>query len=248
MPALDELRGFCLLLMLLYHAAYDLITYCQIPIPLYTHPLLQNFLQPLFAGLFLLLSGCCCLRSRHPFRRGVLALGCGLLATAATLLAQIGLPDWFGILHLIGCMKLLCALLRRPLRRLPPLPSAIACLLFFFLFYQLPYGRLGCGPVTLPLPAWLYQSPCLFPLGLPGPGFASADYFPLLPWGFLFLLGVFLGEELGPAPPAGLLHPHFPPLAWLGRHSLAIYLLHQPVLVWGLPPLTAGLRALGLPI
>lgn len=248
LPLLDEARGLCLLLMLLYHGAYDLIAYCDISIPLYESPLLHQLLQPFFAALFILISGACCPLSRHPLRRGLLALGCGLAATAATLWAGVGLPDWFGILHFLGCMKLLYAALRRPLERIPPYLGALLGVSLFFLFYQLPYGALGWGPFTFPLPQTLYQWDWLFPLGLPGPGFSSSDYFPLLPWGMVFLAGVCLGKPLSQHPPKGFYASRCPALAWLGRHSLFLYLLHQPVLVFGLPPIIQGLRVLGLPI
>ena len=80
----------------------------------------------------------------------------------------------------------------------------------------------------------------LYPLGLQYPGFSSADYFPLMPWLFLFLVGtVFGGWCLNHRENKVLTAPLPTPLTFLGRHSLLIYVLHQPVLfglsylLWG---------------
>lgn len=71
------------------------------------------------------------------------------------------------------------------------------------------------------LPRQLYSVPFLFPLGLPGPGFYSADYFPLIPWIFLFWTGLFLWRFLRPyAEETVRGWPACRPLVWLGRHSL----------------------------
>lgn len=69
-------------------------------------------------------------------------------------------------------------------------------------------------------------------LGFPQPGFYSTDYFSLLPWIFLFWAGLFLHRFLalrGVFSRPGF-HLKFPVLNWMGRHSLLLYLLHQPVL------------------
>ena len=78
------------------------------------------------------------------------------------------------------------------------------------------------------------DTPYLIWLGLTFPGFATADYFPLLPHLGFFLLGAFLGrtlyrkqESLLPRAPVG--NPMIRFACFCGRHSLAIYLLHQPV-------------------
>lgn len=65
-------------------------------------------------------------------------------------------------------------------------------------------------------------------LGFPGPGFVSSDYFSLLPWLLLFWTGYFL-YRLRPAEPL-LPDIRLPGFSAMGRHSLLIYLLHQPVL------------------
>ena len=75
------------------------------------------------------------------------------------------------------------------------------------------------------------ESRWLWMLGWVYEGFVSTDYFPLLPWAFVFLLGTWAGKYIK----AGRM-PHWfytadcPPLAAVGRHSLVIYVLHQPVL------------------
>ena len=80
----------------------------------------------------------------------------------------------------------------------------------------------------------------LYPLGLLAPGFHSADYFPLLPWFFLFLAGTVLGGWCLDHRDSRVLTLTLPgALTWPGRHSLLIYLLHQPILfgvsylIWG---------------
>lgn len=78
------------------------------------------------------------------------------------------------------------------------------------------------------MPAGLYRAN-LFWLGLPDlTRFTSADYFPILPWVFLFWCGVFLARLWRPGrgePPAALR-----PLCAIGRNTLLVYMLHQPVI------------------
>ena len=247
-PLLDELRGLSILLMVLYHGAFDLIAFCGVSIPLYDAPFLQRFLQPLFAGLFILISGAVCRYSRSNLRRGLALLACALAVTLITLAVSPDFPDLWGILHLLGAGMVLFALLRPLLDRAPPLPGAAVCGALFLLFYRLPYGALGFGPFTLPLPEALYRVRWLFPLGLPASTFASADYFPLLPWLALFFAGAYLGVPLRAGRmPAFFYRPRCRPLAAIGRCTLWIYLLHQPALLLLLPPAVAALRAQGAP-
>ena len=103
---------------------------------------------------------------------------------------------------------------------------------------ELAAGDPLCGEMEVPVswvrltdgetPAGLYRAN-LWWLGLPDlTKFASADYFPLIPWLFLFWAGLFAARLVRPAlaaPPAALR-----PLCRVGRHTLAVYRLHQPIL------------------
>ena len=74
-------------------------------------------------------------------------------------------------------------------------------------------------------------------MGLKPPMLLQLDYFPLLPWFGVALLGVFISQNLYPGGtrrfnlPAWAGQSGIKQLVWLGRHSLAIYLIHQPILM-----------------
>jgi uncharacterized membrane protein len=75
----------------------------------------------------------------------------------------------------------------------------------------------------------------LMPFGVPWHSFASSDYFPLLPNLGFFLLGALLGKTLYRhkqtlLPRVNEQNPIIRFLRLCGRHSLWIYLLHQPIL------------------
>lgn len=228
----DELRGLSILLVVIYHGAFDLIAVYGVSIPIFEAPLLQKFLQPFFAGLFVFISGAVSRYSRSNLRRGLVCFGCGLLITLVTGLLPM-VPDRFGILHLLGASMILFALLRPLLDRVP---TAAGFLLFFVLFFfcwGIPDGMFGVPPLTAALPeTWYTASPWLFSFGFPQPWFESADYFPILPWTLLFFAGSYLGvwARAGKLPPF-CYRGHFPFFASVGRKSLWIYLLHQPMLI-----------------
>ena len=83
------------------------------------------------------------------------------------------------------------------------------------------------GVRVLALPEAWYRGFFTAFLGFPGPGFRSADYFSLLPWLFLFWTGWFLYTL---RPQEGRRERRLPLAADLGRHSLLVYLLHQPAI------------------
>ena len=228
---LDELRGLALVAMIVYHTLYDLATMYGMPIGIGTDPWLIAF-QRCICCTFILVSGVSARLSRNVGRRGCVVFGAAILLTLATVLFMPDFQILFGILHLLGLSMILFAFLGRPLAHGSPWVWFAVFLLLFILTFELPQGYVGIpGLIRFVLPQSLYRSEYLFFLGLPHPSFWSSDYFPLFPWFFLFLAGTSLGRfaEAGRFP-AFTYKLRIRPLAFMGRHSLLIYLAHQPVI------------------
>lgn len=189
--------------------------------------------EPLIAITFISISGVCCSLSRSNLKRGVRLLLIALAVTLVTVFITPGNEIYFGVLHLLSIAMIIYALLEKPLAHIPPLAGAAVCLILYFLLWGVPRGYLGIEQFKIcSLPSFLYSSEYLAFLGFPSATFFSADYFPLVPHLFLFLCGCFLGM-LGKTRgfPQFLQPLRVRPLAFLGRHSLEIYVVHQPVIV-----------------
>ena len=202
--------------MVVIHLLYDLT---------WLYPVLQLEASPLFlflkeggGVLFFLISGICVTLGRRGTRRGAVVLCCAVLVSVVTALA--GMPVRFGVLHCLGLCMLLWGCFR-------PLGSRALC------SFGMGFAALGFvfGKVSV-------SAPFLYPLGLTAPGFSSADYFPVFPYLGFFLLGSSVGKKLY-AQRQSLLprlagHPVSRFFCFFGRHSLSVYLIHQPVLLLGL--------------
>ena len=98
--------------------------------------------------------------------------------------------------------------------------------------------RIGWGDtVLIPLPDWVYASQWLYPIGLPNQDFFSSYYFPLVPWLFLYWTGWFAFQMWRNVRNCKILQTKIPVLDWLGRYSLWIYMIHQPIIygvLWGI--------------
>lgn len=239
---LDILRGLALVEMIVYHGLYDWV---------YVFGRSADFMgtksaywwQQSICWLFILLSGAALNYGRRPLRRGAQVLLCGLLLTIVTVTVMPSEQIWFGVLHFLGCAGMLCGLLRDWLKRVPSAFGAIGSFLCFAFLKSVPSHAVGFLDIAwLRLPSEWYTTQWLFPLGFPGPGFVSADYFPVIPWLFLYLAGFYFWRMMMEASfyPKILALPSLPLWSWLGQHSLLIYLLHQPVLM----VLVAGLNYL----
>lgn len=219
---LDVLRGVCILGMVAVHLIYDLQTFFSLPFLVDSQ--LFAIVKQWGGVLFLLISGICVTLGSHPVRRGLIVFACGLLCSAVTAgmyalhMADKSIIIYFGVLHCLG----VCMLLWPLLKRLP--------------VWAL--GLVGLGLSVLGL--WisgnvLVDFPWLIPLGLVPGDFVSSDFFPLLPNLGFFLVGAFLGKTLYRKKETLLprVNPANPVLAFftlLGKWSLPVYLLHQPVI------------------
>lgn len=150
-------------------------------------------------------------------RRGMGVLCCGCAISLVTFLIDASTYVRFGILHCIGCgLIVLAPLAARPRRAA--------------------WAAVAATGAWLALRGTTASTPLLLPLGITPPGFASVDYFPLLPWAIVLLLGIAAMRPCREA--TRWLDAHvFPPtraVDWAalpGRWSLVIYLVHQPILL-----------------
>ena len=232
---LDALRGAALLNMLAYHALYDWVYVFGRPSGWYDIAAPGcHVWQQYICWSFLLISGFSFALSKKALRHGLVTGVCALVLTAVTVLVMPEEQILFGVLHLDACAILLTVLLRPALDRLPAGAGLAGAALLFALTNQLPYGYLGFEGLHLfALPQGLY-TPNWFWLGFPDlTRFYSADYFPLLPWLFLFWCGYFayrcLAPRLGGYTP-GKAPSALRPLCAVGGRTLLIYMLHQPVI------------------
>lgn len=221
---LDAWRSLAVVLMVVYHFLYDLamfgvITWEQ----MFSTPL--NILQKFICCSFILLAGVSARFSRSNLRHGLIVLAAGI---AVVIGARVGGEAIrFGILQFMGSAMVLYHFAGKYLQKLPGWALAAGSAVL----YVLTSWWTSSAPVSVP---WLY------PLGFTTAEFTSADYFPLLPWLFLFLIGTVLGGVCLSHRENRLLTAPWPrALTFPGRHSLIIYLLHQPILfgvsslIWG---------------
>lgn len=222
-PGLNTLRGLALVSMMAYHAAWDLVYLFGADWPWYRSAGAFVWQQSI-CWTFILLSGYCFALGRHPLRRGGITFGAGAVVTAVTLLFMPDQPILFGVLTFLGSAALLTVPLDRFLRRVPAGAGLAGSFALFGLLRWVNRGTVGLW--TLP-EGWYANLFTAF-LGFPPEGFVSSDYFSLLPWLFLFWTGYYL-YRLHPGPFCRG-RAVIPGVTWLGRHSLLIYLLHQPVI------------------
>ena len=228
---LDSFRGLLILGMIAYHTLFDIALVFGWDMD---SPLMKgaNVVRDLGAACFIFLSGWCFHLGRHNIRKGLLLSGAGLAVTGVTYLFDRNSFVIFGILTMLGAAKLLLCALHRPLRCVPDAAGCAVSLALFLLFFMCNYGYAGYyGAVLFHWPSFLYQNYITAFFGFPFNGFASADYFGLLPWFFICLCGYFAYcAAQGRKEISRLLTFRVPGLALIGRYSLPVYLIHQPVI------------------
>lgn len=219
---LDAFRGLCVLGMVAVHLVYDVVDLYRLVN--WQYPALFSFVKDWGGVLFLLISGISATLGSRSLKRGMLVFGCGMAVTAVTVgmyllnLAGMGIIIYFGVLQCLG----VCMMLWTMCKKLPTWALAV----------------LGIAMVAAGLylrGRALVDFPWLIPFGVTPRNFASSDYFPLLPNLGFFLLGAVLGRTVyrrkeSLLPQVGEGNPLRRLLCFFGKHSLLIYMLHQPVL------------------
>ena len=162
-----------------------------------------------------------------------MVFGGGALVTLVTLIAMPQNRVVFGVLTCIGSCILLVALIEKIIRKIPSVAGMPMCFVFFLFTKNINSGYVGFGEgLRIMVPKVWYRNYLTTYLGFPFPQFYSTDYFSLFPWLFLFMTGfylyqIFMKREILKKK---FMEKGIPVFSFLGKHSLLIYLLHQPVI------------------
>ncbi|MBR1533979.1 MAG: DUF1624 domain-containing protein [Ruminococcus sp.] len=227
---IDVIRALSIISMVVYHLCYDIFIVYERDPAFDQYPLVILWERSICFS-FIIVSGISLNFSRHAYRRGIIVNLCGFAVTAVTLIFLPSQQIWFGVLNLIGCAMFITQALRKLFDRIHPAVGMTLSMAAFALTYNVPFRYLGFFSIPFAdLPPALYSCPCLAFLGFPAEGFYSADYFPLIPWLFLFIFGYFLWRYISLRGRDGFFRFNIPVLSFIGRHSLVIYMAHQLIL------------------
>lgn len=229
---IDNVRALALISMILYHGVWDLVYLFGMDWGWYEGTPAHIWQQSI-CWTFILLSGFCWSFSKNPLKQGILVNLCGFLVTFVTILFDYDSRVIFGVLNLIGTSALLLILFRPVFEKLPAVCGAVGMFLMFMLTYRINYRSIGIFSIELwELPMQLYRNLFTAFWGFPKASFYSTDYFSILPWSFLYFTGYFLHRMWKSLnlPCPSFFNRKLAVLTWVGKNSLFIYLLHQPVI------------------
>lgn len=227
---IDSFRGIAIIMMVVYHLSYDLYFLAGAPIKI--NSLAWTLFQRTTASLFLLLVGISLTisysRAKEKYsgkelflknlKRGIKIFLWGVIITIFTFVFLSNGVILFGILHLIG-----------------------VSIIISYPLLEYKYKNLGLGLLIIAVGSYLgnftFNTPYLLWLGFEPRSFFSFDYFPLLPWFGVVLIGIFSGNLIYPHGKREFNIPDLSNnliteiLSFLGKHSLKIYLIHQPIII-----------------
>lgn len=231
---IDELRGIAVILMIIYHTLYSLefIFNYNLGFNLLTNKI-TIALQLIIGCLFVFISGVSSGLAKNPLKNGIKL---ALVSAMITLVTKIFIPSEqiiFGVLHFLSVMMIVVGIWRygkekfivkhRINRRIIPeiLLGEILAILFIACYNIRGILSFENGNIITSI------------LGFPSKSFYSADYYPIIPWAFLFLSGynlkkIFNSEKLRNFSILG----EGGILSFLGNNSLKIYLVHQPIIIF----------------
>ena len=228
---LDEIRGLAVVAMVLYHVLFsagEVFGYEPV------HNIFKAVMpfEPIIPITFIFISGICTRLSRSNLRRGGMLF---LIALAINIVTWFFVPQIvirFGVINLLGVCMVLYGLCEKGVKRINCKAGFILSLLLFILTWGVSNQYIGILNLKFfKLPELLYRSEFLFPIGFRNAQFYSSDYFPLLPWFFMFLAGSFFWSAVRDKKlPDTLYKAHFTPLSKVGRYAAVIYIVHQPLI------------------
>jgi uncharacterized membrane protein len=228
-PLIDQLRGLAIVAMITYHFTWDLEFFRYVepgtatvgPMKWYARAIASSFL--VLAGISLVLAHGQSINWRTFGKRFAMVAGAAALISTGTWFAMGERFIFFGILHQIAFGTLIGLIFLR-------LPMALTLLAAAAMIAAARYLR-----------SEFFDAPFWWWLGLSSIDPPSNDYVPILPWTGMILIGIVLAKlatvrgwfatltSSGAKTLSGLGNW----LSFAGRHSLIIYLIHQPLLIGG---------------
>jgi len=227
---IDLLRGIAIIMMIIFHILFDLDFLGVVQINLYSGVNLL-FLHSI-GIIFLLLVGVSLSLSHSKIenvlpkrkiwlkfvKRGIIVFCLGLIITVVTWFSLDRGFIIFGVLHCIGL-----------------------CIIFSVPFLKYRFSNLVLGAILvfigIVLKTMVFDFPWFLWAGFVPRGFYTIDYFPILPWFGVVLIGVFIGNILYSNYKRSFHINDFfrfkfvKLFCFLGRHSLVIYFIHQLVIL-----------------
>jgi uncharacterized membrane protein len=205
---IDFVRGIAVILMLIFHLFFDAYYFNKIPLDGVFWYVFPRFI----GGMFIFISGftfSIAYKNAKSVLRRILRLS--LVASGITFATLLFEPDravFFGIIHFFTFASFFGILFIGK-----PFLSLFAGLFLIFANFKIPEMRID-GPYLL----WL---------GIVPYNFRTLDYYPMIPWFGVFLIGMFLGRHYTRKSSFYWQNP----ISFLGRHSLVIYLIQHPIIV-----------------
>ena len=209
---LDFLRGIAFICMVYDHVIYDLNYIFGIK------TIQLDFIGDFSAILFMLICGISTTLSRNPLKRGAIVFCAGMMLTGITFLIDslfnTRLIIVFGILHMLGIAIMVSFVVKK-------LPNSIIVLISVCIFVLSYYFRKirNIGNI-------------MFPLGIHDANFYSSDYYPIFPYLAVVFIGIIIGKLFYSSKQSIFPFSIFKnPISFIGKHSLILYLTHQPIVI-----------------
>lgn len=220
---IDALRGAAICLMIVYHFCFDLnLNWVGVIVADFNRDTFWLAARALIVTSFLTLVGVSLVlaqradaTSHHYWRRIAVIAGCAILVTIGSYILYPQSFIVFGVLHCIA----IASLLGQPLVPHPRVALALGVAIVL-------------AGVSIRLP--LFDQRGLNWIGMMTHKPTTEDYVPLFPWLGVAFVGIAIGAWLAdrqfrPLRPIARRAPAW--LNWLGKHSLLVYMIHQPLLL-----------------
>lgn len=209
---IDVLRTIAIILMTIFHMVYDLNEFAGININ-YTSGF-WFWEGRISALLFMFIAGISSGFSKYSVKRGIKVLGLGMGITIVTYIFLREQYVRFGILHLLGTCMILFPYLKK-------LNNGLLLIMVAAITYA-----------SIPLNSITATTSILLPFGVMYGGFNSVDYYPLIPYLSVFILGIF-AYKIYYYKKQSIFEFNYENqiITNISKQSLAIYVIHQPILV-----------------